>query len=339
MQRHTLTKRLLALTLLACAATLWGGCDKPATERHKFAFDALGTKARLMVLAPDEASATIMFDAARKQIDGVGRTMSTFHTDSPVSRLNADGAAELTPDTLVVIARARVFWQKSDGAFDITYAPLRDLWRKAVKDARVPSDEELTAALARVGMDKLIVEGKRARFTTPKMQIDLGAIAKGYAIDLATRALQDAGATAGIVDIGGDVRLFGTPPDKPKWQVQVRSFADGPQEPIFLALTDCAVATSGDYERGYRVGEQWFSHIIDATTGLPVADTPSVTVVAPDAATADALATVMSVLPVAKSIALADSMPGVECLLMHRAESGEVKLHMSKGFGELIASD
>jgi len=348
MMRHdTQGMRLFMLALLACAVAQGGGCEEPPAERTQPAppvrqtlrFDALGTQVRLVVLNVDEEAAKPMFRAARRRIDDVGSNMSTFNPDSEVSRLNAKGASDLTPDTLAVIAQARRYWKSSGGAFDITYAPLRDLWRKASKQGKVPSDEELAAARAHVGMDKLVVKGKRAHFTTPNMQIDLGGIAKGYAIDLAVRALQEAGATAGLVDIGGDVRLFGAPQARPTWRVQVRPVEGGPKEPIILALKASAVATSGDYERGFRVGGQWFSHIIDPTTGRPVKNATSVTVVAPDATTADALATAMSVLTPQKSIALADSLPGVDCLLMHRDESKTTKLHASKGFADLIAAD
>jgi len=333
----------LAAALLVCTLTLIVGCEKPPAEsvqaaspaRHVEQFDALGTQVRLLVVGGSEDAAGGMFDAARKRIEGVGASMSTFDPGTEVSQLNARGTAELTPDTLTVIAEARKFWRHSGGVFDITYAPLRDLWRAAARRGRVPDDAELAAARALVGMEKLTVDGRQARFASPNMKIDLGGIAKGYAIDLAVRALQEAGAAAGLVDIGGDICVFGAPVGRPRWRVQVRPVEGGPTEPIILAVADCAVATSGDYERGFTVGDEWFSHIIDPTTGRPVQNATSVTVVAPNAVTADALATAMSVLSPQKSIALADSLPGVECLLMHRDASQAIKLVKSKGFADL----
>jgi FAD:protein FMN transferase len=335
------------LRLFACTALLLAGCEKPPAEpaptappaRHVARFDALGTVVRMVVVGADEEAAAVMFAAARRSVESVGASMSTFDPQSGVSQLNARGAAELTPDTLTVIAEARKFWIGSNGAFDITYAPLRALWREAAQRGRVPDDAELAAARALVGMEKLTVDGRQARFDAPGMKIDLGGIAKGYAIDLAARALQDAGAAAGLVDIGGDICVFGAPAARPLWHLQVRPVEGGPKEPIILALTDCAVATSGDYERGFVVGKEWFSHIIDPRTGRPVENATSVTVVAPDATAADALATAMSVLTPDAAIAVANALPGVECLLMHRDAAQEIQLLMSKGFADLVVGD
>jgi len=324
------------LALVPAVAVVAAGC-RPA--RYEMRFDALGTEARLVVVAPSQSRAAKMFEAARGQIELVDRLMSTYREDSEISLLNARGAEEavkLSPPTLEVVRRAVEVSRLSGGAFDITYAPLRSLWRRAEKDGAVPDETAVRDALSRVGYAKLVVEADTVRFAVPGMEVDLGGIAKGYAIDLAVRALQEAGARSGIVDIGGDVRLFGRPAEREKWRVRVRK-PPGGQETIDVELPPCAVTTSGDYERGQQVGERWFSHIKDPRTGRPVAGVPSVTVVAPDATTADALATALSVLDAEGGVRLADSLPGVECLIMTRREDGGLAKHMSSGFAALIA--
>jgi thiamine biosynthesis lipoprotein len=167
------------------------------------------------------------------------------------------------------------------------------------------------------------------------MEVDLGGIAKGYAIDAAAEALQAAGASSGLVDIGGDLRLFGSPSGGGKWRVEVRR-PRGVEEAIILKLDPCAVTTSGDYARWFPVAGKHYSHIVDPCTGWPVPDVPSVTVVAPDATTADALATGLSVMGAAKGVALVDALPGVECMMMTRGPDGSVTRHLSRGFQDLI---
>jgi thiamine biosynthesis lipoprotein len=204
-----------------------------------------------------------------------------------------------------------------------------------VRENREPDQAAVDKALAAVGWRTLQLTDSTARFTVPGMEVDLGGIAKGYAIDLAAEALQEEGAAAGIVDIGGDLRLFGNGPTKGNWRVLVRR-PPGVEEEYILDVGPCSVTTSGDYERWFRIGERRFSHIVDPRTGQPVARTPSVTVVAPDATMADGLATAISVMGAEKGVALADSLDGVECMVMERTAESSVRLHMSAGFAELL---
>jgi thiamine biosynthesis lipoprotein len=150
--------------------------------------------------------------------------------------------------------------------------------------------------------------------------------------------MREAGASSGLVEIGGEVRTLGRGEGGRKWVVRVhdpRPAADGNAPPLLLRLADQAVATSGDYARYFSIGGRRYSHLIDPRTGRPVGSVPSVTVVAPDASTADALATGISVLGPRDGVELADSLPEVECMVM--AGRGEaVRLVFSRGFAELM---
>ncbi len=312
--------------------------DEHHAGRWHTAFEAMGTDVNLAVLAPDEAAARRMFEAARQRIDEVNRLMSTYQPDSEVSRLNRDGSAKVSEETLDVIRKAAEVSRLSGGAFDVTYAPLRTLWRRAAEVDKLPTPEEIAKARAAIGYDKLKLTGDEVSFGVPGMEVDLGGIAKGYAIDLAAKALQDAGATAGIVDIGHDLNLFGLPPDEKSWRVEVYA-PPGVTQQTIIEVPPSGVATSGDYARGFRVEGKWFSHIVDPRTGEPVQHMSSVTIIAPDCATADGLATAVSVMGWPDGMTLVESLPNVECLMMVRRPDGSVEDHESSGFPRYTEKD
>jgi thiamine biosynthesis lipoprotein len=173
--------------------------------------------------------------------------------------------------------------------------------------------------------------------------VDLGGIAKGLAVDLAAEEMVKAGAESGFVDIGGDMRLIGRREDGAPWKIQVRDPRPGTHPKIYLRLADVAVTTSGDYARYFRVGNRKFSHIIDPRTGRPVSNVPSSTVVAPTAATADALSTAISVMELGKALDLINSLENIECMIMVRrgeadSDGLEYAVHYSDGFRDLIAA-
>jgi thiamine biosynthesis lipoprotein len=335
----------LALTILGPREGARGGraalpVQQRGDRRDRFEaqFEAMGTQGRFDVLCPSARAAQRMFQSALARVQRVEQLMSTYRPDSEVSVLNRDGAAgpvALSPETMVVMRAAVAMSELTGGAFDVTYAPLRTLWRGAVRENREPGQAALDGALAAVGWRKLQLTDSSARFTVAGMEVDLGGIAKGYAIDLAAEALQEQGAEGGIVDIGGDLRLFGRGSAQGKWRVLVRR-PPGVEEEYILVVGACSVTTSGDYERWFRIGERRFSHIVDPRTGRPVARVPSVTVVAPDATMADGLATAISVLGAEKGVELADSLDGVECMVMEWTGESGLRVHMSAGFAGLL---
>jgi thiamine biosynthesis lipoprotein len=315
---------------------VWPEEGKPG--RYETRFEAMGTDARLEVAAPSLSAAREMMSAAVREIRTVEERMSTYRPDSEISRLNRLGAVqavELSAHTLRVLEAAARASELTGGAFDVTYAPLRTLWRKASQAGQVPSEEDIRQAVSCIGWRNLLVEGNKARFLVPGMEVDLGGIAKGYAIELAAEAMMRAGARSGIVDVGGDLRLFGLPDGRPSWLVEVKR-PPGVPEQIILAVPPCGITTSGDYARGFQVGDKSFSHIIDPRTGWPVASMASVTVVAPDTTTADGLSCGLSVMGPERGIALVDSLPGIQCMMMVRRPDGTVERHASRGFAALV---
>lgn len=344
--------RLLFLTALISVMLALTGCrreprvqpDPNHPGRYRATLETMGTDGAILVVAPGPDEATEMVSAAIARIRTIERRMSTYRPKSEISRLNSRGARQpvkLTPLTLRVLNETDRFHQLTDGAFDPTYAPLRTLWRKAQERQEVPTDAEVEAALSRVGNEGLIIEDRAVRFATEGMEVDLGGIAKGFAIDRAIEALSEAGAPSALVDIGGDIRVLGRRGDNTRWKIQVRDPRPGKGDPIILRLEDVAVATSGDYARFFRIGEHRFSHIIDPRTGRPVDSVPSATVIAPDALTADALATAASVLGAPRAVELVDSQEGVECMIVSRREADDEKekVYFSENFRSFIDSE
>lgn len=261
------------------------------------------------VTSPSEGAAKIVFD----EIKRIDRLMSKYKEDSEISRLNKLGELSVGADTMYVLEKSREFWRVSEGAFDITIGPLMDLWGFTEKEYRLPNKEEIAQTLEYVGMDKIVFndENNVVKFKILGIKIDLGGIAKGYAIDCAVRKLVEKGIKNCLINAGGDIYCLGEKFGKP-WTIAVKNprrsgFMD------YLKLKDRAVATSGDYEQYFIKDKKRYAHIFNPKTGYPAdSGIVSVTVVAPDCLTADALATSVFILGKKRGEALAEKFPGVE---------------------------
>jgi len=262
--------------------------------------------------------------------------MSDYKDDSEISQVNRDGfkrAVKVSEPTYEVLQKAVEFSKLTGGAFDITVGPLVDLWRSAEEANSVPTDAELAEARSRVGYDKLILDGNEmtVRFAVEGMRLDLGGIAKGYAIDRAVEAMRKEGALGGMVDIGGDIQCFGAPPEgKDRWRIGLQDSravgGDTEQGQILmvLELTDAAVATSGDYQRFVFIEGERYSHIIDTETGYGSDELTSVTIIGKSAIDADLLATAVSVMGVENGLALVEQREQAEAILVTSAPEYEL---------------
>lgn len=279
------------------------GCERESgSAAVSRAREIMGTFATLTAIAPDKATATAAVEAGYARLEDVNRLMSDYAADSEIGRLNRLPAGEslpVSPDTFECLQRALEVGRVSGGAFDVTCRLLVALWKSAARENRLPNEEELARVRSLIGTDKIILDAKAgtAARSMYGVQVDLGGIAKGYALDLAAEAMLKAGAAGVLVDVGGDVRAIGTnAADKP-WRIGVKHpFQQGIY--VVLELSNRAVATSGVQQRFYEIDGKRYSHIIDPRTGRPAEQSPSVTVIAADGLTADAWATVFSVLTI-----------------------------------------
>jgi thiamine biosynthesis lipoprotein len=265
------------------------------------------------VTSPHPNASKIALD----EIQRIEDILSKYKPESEVSHLNKASEIKASPELFYILSRSKEFWATSDGAFDITVAPLMDLWGFTDKNFRKPSFEEIRRTLNFIGTNKIILnsENNVVKFVVPGMKIDLGAIAKGYAVDCAVKKLKEAKISSCLVNAGGQVHALGTKFGKP-WKIAIK---DPREKGIkgFLYLKDVAVATSGDYHQFFFEGGRRFSHIMNPATGYPQdSGVISVTVLAGDGLTADALATAIAVLGKEKGAELVKKFPGVRAKII-----------------------
>ena len=258
------------------------------------------------VISCDKEAGSIVFAEANR----IENLLSKYQEDSEVSRLNRAGSLKVSPDTFYIIKKSKEFWQASAGSFDITVAPLVDLWGFTNRKHIVPSDDKIKAVLKLVGCDKIILHEKDnvVEFIIPGTKIDLGAIAKGFALDCAVKRLKEKNINSCLINAGGQVYALGENSGK-FWKIAIQN----PRKPEIagiLELKDASASTSGDYEQFFLKNGKRYCHILNPATGYP-ADSGiiSVTVIADNGITADALSTAIFVLGKEKGEELLKKFP------------------------------
>lgn len=293
----------------------------------------MGTMFQISVADVEEEQARAAITAAFEAVAEVERRLSPHREESEVSRINAAAGGEpvaISAETVEVLRVARQISERSNGAFDVTFAALSPVWRSLrATPPSVPSDEAIEAARALVDYRQLVVDyaDNTASLRRPSMAIDLGAIGKGHGVDRAGAVLAERGIENFLVGGGGDLLVRGTKRGTP-WRL-------GVQHPrrrggLLGTLTlghDEAVVTSGDYERFVEIDGRRYHHIIDPRTGRPVRGTISVTLTAPNATLADGLSTAVFVLGPTAGMALVEATEDVEALIIDE----EMNITMSPG--------
>ena len=279
----------------------------------------MGTVVNITAIDEDTQKAKAAVRDAFNEIFRIESLMSATDESSEIYILNQSGGewVNLSPETLHVLERSLYFARISDGHFDPTVKPLVDLWMKKVKDwGRLPTTVELGKALALVDWRNLEVDedNSRTRFLREGMEITLGGIAKGYAVDRATEVLKESGVEQALVDIGGDIRGFGPQ----RWRIAIQHPRYEYEWLEMIELKNSAVATSGDYRRFFLLGERRVHHILDPKTGQPADAVMSVTVIVGNCLDADALTTLVFVLGPEKGRELLNSL-GVAGLIVDSA--------------------
>jgi thiamine biosynthesis lipoprotein len=256
----------------------------------------MGTFAHLKAIAQDEDTAKRCVEAAFAELKKVDDLMSDYKSESQISRVNREAfkqAVKVDESTFHVLQKSIEFSRLSGGAFDITIAPLAELWRTAAESNSVPTEQDLADARSKVGYEKLVLDANEmtVRFAVEGMKLDLGGIAKGYAIDRAVEAMHSGGAVGGMVDVGGDIRCFGLPPKgKKTWRIGLQNpvETDSDEETLagaadkvlmVLKLTNAAIATSGGYRRFFLIEGKRYSHIVNPDTATSAEGLSSVTII------------------------------------------------------------
>ena len=300
-------KKILIVGLVILSIT---GCAKRRLYSDKQFL--LGTVVE--VISPYQEAANIAF----KEIKRVENIFSIFIEDSALSHLNKTGFLNNNFEVTFLIEKSKKFYELTGMKFDITVGPLVRVWKEAIGDNNVPDDKEIKRALRLVGFDNIHIDKKRGniKFRKRGMGVDLGGIAKGYAVDSAVKELKRKGIDSAIINAGGDIYCLGSKFDRP-WQLGLQHPRKKNKLFETLKLKDLAVVTSGDYQQYLESGTKRYSHIIDPKTGYPVeSDVISVTVVAKDTLTADAVATCIFLLGKERGKKVFKDYSGVERIIV-----------------------
>lgn len=256
-----------------------------------------------------------------EELEGI---LSRFIYGSEVSEINrrAGQWVKVSPVTLEVIELGIEMGKLTDGVFDITIGAVLDLWGFGSGQHYVPTEDELAASLATVDYTKVEVDKSLSKVRIPRGTVlDLGGIAKGYILDVATARLREADVERSIINAGGDINVIGRRPDGKPWRVGVQN-PDNPAEIRWvLPLDNESVVTSGDYQRYFMVDNERYHHILDPRTGSPTRELRSVTIVAKNSATSDALSTAVFVLGWKEGRALVERLPDVEAIIVSPSDT------------------
>ena len=306
---------LTMLLSLAVAST------KAGTARaHVFHYEnVLGTSLEVKVVAVSATEATRAEATARAEIARIAKIVSTYDPTSEVSQWlkTSHQPVSISPELFEVLSLFDQWRGRTNGALDASAEVICRLWKATAKQNRIPTAAEITAALSTVQQSHWQLDAKtRTAIHLSDAPIALNSFVKSYIINRATEAaITAAKVDAVIVNIGGDLVVRGALTEAVDIADPL-SDAENSDALARLLVRNRAVATSGNYRRGVQIGDRWYSHIIDPRTGQPVDHVISATVIAPNATDAGALATAFSVLTPQESLALAASLPDVECLLI-----------------------
>lgn len=289
----------------------------------------MGTRWHIALYAEDEVSANAAFEEAWAEIRAIDRCLTNYSSDSELNQFCRSAPHKkfitISNHLATVLHAANDLSQKSDGYFDVTIGPVANLWRRARATHRLPTTERLQQARQRVSW-QFIEFGKdphQVRITKPNVKIDLGGIAKGYAVDQAIKVLQAHGIESALVNGGGDLRAMGTTPEAEGWKVEIAGLErDAPRRDI--VLKDAAIATSGDAWQYLEVDDVRYSHLIDPKTGIGCTRRISASVHASTCMRADAVASALTIMPMDEGFALLNTLGDVQALVVQaRDDEGE----------------
>jgi len=294
----------------------------------------MGTELFVEVIGPDSEVLESALDAAIAEVRRIEDLMTDWRA-SPLMDLNAaagKGPQPASEEILRIVRQSQEIHEYTEGAFDITFAAIGRLWDFKKQPPRIPSPEAIAAALPFVDASKLRVDLDAGTLEIPAgMAIGLGGIAKGYAVDRAMQVIMDRGIRHAMVNAGGDLKALGRKRGE-LWQIAIKHPRERDTMIALLPVSNTCVVTSGDYERFFDHEGKRYHHIIDPTTGYPSQGCISATVVAPEAAIADAFATALCVLGPERGLPLIEALPRIEALVVDLAG----KVHATSGLKDRV---
>jgi thiamine biosynthesis lipoprotein len=305
-------KYLLALLLTGMLSNVYANW-------HKHSFDVMGTQAKVELWEPDEQRANKLIQSVVDEMNRIDQLMSPYIESSQLSQLNklaGEQAVKVSHELFDVIKQSVYFSTLSDGAFDITFASVGFYYD--YRDNKFPSDTVIENTKPLINYRSLVLDDTHntIAFKKPGVKVDLGGIAKGYAVDKCIELLKKADVSHAFVQAGGDSRLLGDKRGR-LWSIGIQHPRQENKVLTQLPAENVAISTSGDYERFFIHNDERIHHIIDPSTGRSSKQSISVTVIANDSITADALSTSVFVLGAEKGLALINSLDDVSAIIIN----------------------
>lgn len=325
-----MTRTVLALPLIYTLLLTCASCNN---KNHVNSGSVWGTTYRIVYNSPHDLG-----DSVIAVLNDVGQQFSMFSPTSLVSRINDNDDVKTSDSFRYLFGLSQHISQLSGGAFDPTVAPLTDLWgfgRIKTDSVTQPDPDAIRAAVETIGINRCRIENSKVIKPSPLTRFDFSSVAKGYGVDAVAEMLRRNGATDFLVEIGGEIVARGSNPAGRVWHVQIDApLFDTPEHVAMyvIPLENAAVATSGNYRNFKPSANGRIGHTLDPRTGYPVgSSTLSATIIAPDCATADALATACMVMPLDKAFEMIEGLPDVEALIAF-ASPDSVCLRTSTNF-------
>lgn len=322
---------LVVFILFFLIGLFFTGVEKEAPKRVKQIIPAMGTIVEVQLQEGDASQNEKAFKAAFDEIRRIDSLFTDYNDSSAIGSLNKidSGRVTVNPEVVALIKRGLELSPKTEGTFDITLGSVVRLWGFKDGTMHLPAPDSIKTALDKTGIGKIKVINDTLIEKKGEIQLDLSGIAKGYAVDRACAILDKMGVKNFLINAGGEIRARG------------EGWTTGIQDPFnergiveVLYPGNKAVATSGDYENFFEVDGKRYCHLFDPKTGFPAEKVSSVTVLADDVTTADALATAFFILGIEKSKELIKNFPGCEFMIIDK----NGKRHYSPGFKDYTRS-
>ncbi len=326
-------KKLLIIVLSALPVLV------AANEKYTRTLALMGSRFDITVVAENEKQGESFIDMAVEEISRIEKMISSWDTLSQTSAVVRNAGIQpvkVDRELFDLITRAIKISELTSGAFDISYASMDRIWKYDGSMKELPSDEQVAQSVRKVGYKNILLdpENQTVFLKLTGMKIGFGAIGKGYAADKAKQLLIAKGVEAGIINASGDLTTWGHQPDGSPWMVGITNPLNKDKVFSWFPLDNNSVVTSGNYEKFVELNGKRYSHIIDPRTGWPVSGLTSVTIFAPKAELADALATSVFVMGRETGIDFINQLPGVECVIVDENgkifQSEHIKLNPTK---------
>lgn len=287
----------------------------------------MGSRFDFTIVAKDNITAQQNIDTLIKEIDRIENLISDWRPNTQVSLINRNAgiqAIKVDKELFDLTKKALYFSKITDGAFDISYAAMDKIWKFDGSMKKMPSDEEIKASISKIGYQNIVLDSVNQTIFLRKkeMKISFGSIGKAYAADKGRTLMKKIGTQGGIVNAAGDITTWGNPRDNKTWKIGVNNPFDEEKNITILSVTNAAMTTSGTYEKFVEFNGKRYSHLINPKTGYPSTGLISVTVIGPNAETANGFSTSMMILGKDEGIKLIENFP--EYLYILVTDDGQV---------------